>query len=265
MKDRVAITLSATALVVALLGATPFGRAASDSLEQGARKLHGVVAGESSSTPVAANQTRRGPRGPRGPRGFRGARGARGTQGIQGPQGSQGPQGVQGPPGPQGVKGDAGSGELLERTFCTPAWGPCSGTVKEVTSSTPANAPFFMTMDLPAGAYQITAEVVVVADSADPANPSDWRVRCDGKVPGAPVVVGIVGTAAATLGDLVGRTNEATLPIVFGVSSSAPTTVGLRCSRAAGSGAAGPGPNPVVTYAVVHALKVGSFTSSEQS
>jgi hypothetical protein len=43
---------------------------------------------------------------------------------------------------------------------------------------------------------------------------------------------------------------EATLPIIFGVTSPAATTAG---------------PNPVVTYAVVHALRLGSFTSSEQS
>jgi hypothetical protein len=265
MGDRVAITLSAAALVVAVLGATPFGRAAGDSLGEGARKLHGVVAG-ASSTPTATTQMRRGPRGPRGPRGQRGLRGRAGAQGAPGAQGPQGPQGIQGSAGPQGLKGDPGSGELIERTFCTPAWGFCSGTAKEVTSSSPANAPFFMTMELPAGAYQITAEVVVVANSPDPvANPSDWRVRCDAKVPGVPVVVGVAGSAAATLGDLTGNANEATLPIVFGVTSSAPTTVGLRCSRAAGSGATGVGPNPVVTFAVVHALKVGSFTSSEQS
>jgi hypothetical protein len=73
------------------------------------------------------------------------------------------------------------------------------------------------------------------------------------------------GAAAATVGDLAGDVNETTLTITFGMTRAAPTQVGIRCSRAAGSGAGGIGPNPKMVYAVIDAVEVGSVTTSEQT
>lgn len=72
--QRLAVALSATALVVALLGATPLGNAAEKTVK------HVVRAAK------PAHQAR----GPRGPRGYRGPRGFQGPPGIQGPKGDTG-------------------------------------------------------------------------------------------------------------------------------------------------------------------------------
>jgi hypothetical protein len=72
--QRLAVALSAAALVVALLGATPLGNAAEKTVK----------------TVVRVAKPAKQARGPRGPRGYRG------------------PRGFQGPPGVQGDKGDTG-------------------------------------------------------------------------------------------------------------------------------------------------------------
>src|ERR671918_320402 len=110
MRQRTPIVLSATALFVAIFGATPYGEAASNavlaSFAQNAGKLGGfapsktakkntvVVRGangkiDRASLPTTSAQLSRA-----------GAQGAQGAQGPQGPQGPQGEQGIQGPPGP---------------------------------------------------------------------------------------------------------------------------------------------------------------------
>jgi len=78
---RLAVALSAAALVVALLGATPLGNAA----EKTVTKV--VHVGKSSNAA-------RGPRGPRGPRGLRGFQGPPGSKGATGPAGGL-PDGVE--------------------------------------------------------------------------------------------------------------------------------------------------------------------------
>jgi hypothetical protein len=155
---------------------------------------------------------------------------------------------------------------LFESYFCSSEFiGPyvfCNGTTKEITASTRETAPHFLTASLPAGTYGVTADVVVVANSPDPAtNPSDWRVVCEARTVTTP---GTFSDAAATVGDLTGDVNETTLSIYFGVTAPEPRDIGIRCWRAAGSGASGVGPNPRVTYASIDALEVGSFTSSEK-
>jgi hypothetical protein len=72
--QRLAVTLAAAALVVALLGATPLGNAAEKTVK------HVVRAGKSS-------KQARGPRGPRGPRGLRGFQGPPGVKGDRGETG----------------------------------------------------------------------------------------------------------------------------------------------------------------------------------
>jgi hypothetical protein len=72
--QRLAVALAAAALVVALLGATPLGNAAQNTVTKV------VHAGKSS-------KKARGPRGPRGARGPRGFQGPPGVKGDTGPAG----------------------------------------------------------------------------------------------------------------------------------------------------------------------------------
>src|SRR5438552_428757 len=88
MKRSFPIVISITALVVAVLGTTPFGQAAVDGAK---------VAVAPAKVPLQAVGVIK--RGPRGKRGLRGPRGPVGPQGPAGSQGATGPQGVQGPAG----------------------------------------------------------------------------------------------------------------------------------------------------------------------
>jgi hypothetical protein len=72
---RLAVALSAAALLVALLGATPLGNAAQKTVKQVVR------AGKVEKSGARGPRGRRGPRGPRGPRGFQGAPGEKGDPG----------------------------------------------------------------------------------------------------------------------------------------------------------------------------------------
>lgn len=123
---KLPVVLSATALLVALLGITPAGEATSKVIQthfaKNARFLRGKapsVKARRNRIPVAqrngtlhvswfpksmriraaAAQGRAGPQGPAGPPG------PQGPQGGQGPQGPPGPAGGAGPPGPPGVSG----------------------------------------------------------------------------------------------------------------------------------------------------------------
>jgi hypothetical protein len=74
--QRLAVGLSAAALVVALLGATPLGSAA----EKTVKKV--VRAGKAQKSSARGPRGKRGPRGLRGPRGFQGAPGEKGEPGL---------------------------------------------------------------------------------------------------------------------------------------------------------------------------------------
>ena len=74
--QRLAIGLSAAALVVALLGATPLGTAA----EKTVKKV--VRADKAEKSSARGPRGKRGPRGPRGPRGFQGPPGEKGEPGL---------------------------------------------------------------------------------------------------------------------------------------------------------------------------------------
>jgi hypothetical protein len=186
--------------------------------------------------------------------------------GAQGATGAQGPSGPTGPAGAPGAKGDKGdlAAHLFERYFCTPGFGVCLNTTPaEITTSDPAAASYFLRLSLPAGSYMVTAEVGVVAHSPNPdVNPSDWRVQCVARMV-APPSYG--GYASATVGDLTGGVNETTVTATFGTPAAAAGDIGIRCWRTAGSGATGVGPNPQVVYAVLDAVEVGAFATSEQS
>jgi hypothetical protein len=183
---------------------------------------------------------------------LRGPRGARGAQGPAGPQGAGGPQG---PQGQKGDKGDTGPSNAYEAVFCSTLF--CGGSTNaayEITSSTLATAAFFATLsNLPAGDYVVSGQVTIVAAAG-----SDWRVDCQLRVP--LTGPGWAGGATATVGDDFGDQSQVSLPILFGARvASDGTTMGLNCSRSAGSGALGTGGNPLVSYADFIATKVGSL------
>lgn len=189
----------------------------------------------------------RGNRGPQGPRGATGASGPAGPQGATGPQGPQGPQGAQGATGPSNA---------YETGFCSIlACGGSTNPAFPITASSLGGAGWIATLsNLPAGDYVVSGQVEIRA-----ADSSDWRVSCELRAP--LTGPGWSGGASATAGDTPGDAQEASLPILFGAKiTSNGTSLGLRCSRADGAGAAGTGPNPSVTYADFIATKVGSLT-----
>jgi hypothetical protein len=113
MRQRIPIAVSATALVVAVLGATPLGEAASNAVRatfaQNAGKLRGfapsktakkntvVVRGVNGKIDRSSLPLTRGPAGPTGPVGPVGATGATGAQGLKGDKGDKGDTGSPGP------------------------------------------------------------------------------------------------------------------------------------------------------------------------
>lgn len=131
----------------------------------------------------------------------------------------------------------------------------CYETPVTIDQSTPEAAPFFLTMDLPAGSFIVTAEVMVVATSET--DPPDWRVTCEIHTPLGHY--GSVGFASATVGDAAGDSREATIPIVFGARQTVDGEAGLHCWRSAGSGATGTGANPTVAYAEMTAVQVATM------
>ena len=122
---RLAVALSAAALVVALLGATPLGNAAGKKVKQVVRAGEAEKAGS------------RGPRGKRGPRGPRGLRG------------------FQGPPGDKGDPGSPTDG--FEARDTTPV--SITAVTAETATTVIASAP------LPAGKYAFSGQVVLHGDA----------------------------------------------------------------------------------------------------
>ena len=124
MKQRLALALSATALVVALFGTTSIGHAVEAAAAPFAKRAGyasnaGAVNGIKASKQPRAGQlvplgkdgkfpasvaigSPAGSQGPKGDKGEPGARGPAGPKGDPGPKGLTGPQGL---PGPSGVSG----------------------------------------------------------------------------------------------------------------------------------------------------------------
>ena len=118
---RLAVALSAAALLIALLGATPLGNAAQKTVKQVVR----VGKAEKSGA--------RGPRGKRGPRGPRGLRG------------------FQGPPGDKGDPGSPTDG--FEARDTTPV--AITATTADTATTVLVSAP------IPAGKYAFSGQVVL--------------------------------------------------------------------------------------------------------
>ena len=124
-RQRLPVVLSAAALVVAVLSATPNGFAGSAVrvalFAKNAAKVGGIAASKKPKAgkllPLGKNGkfpasvlplSVRGPIGPAGPEGARGPAGSAGPQGAQGTQGLRGFKGTTGPAGPQGTTGVQG-------------------------------------------------------------------------------------------------------------------------------------------------------------
>jgi hypothetical protein len=105
--QRLAVVLSAAALVVALLGATPLGNAAEKTVKK-------VVRAGKAEKPSA-----RGPRGRRGPRG---------------------PHGFQGPPGDKGEPGSPTDGFEVRNSTPVEVTGPAADAATTVLASPPLPA-----------------------------------------------------------------------------------------------------------------------------
>jgi hypothetical protein len=128
--NRISVVLSATALAVALLGTTPFGRAATGALDA-----------VNSANPLALDKKRKkkakpklirgprgahGPQGPQGPAGPAGAPGAKGDAGAPGAAGTPGAAGAPGAPGAKGEKGDGFRwlGAQTDADYCNKIYQP---------------------------------------------------------------------------------------------------------------------------------------------
>jgi hypothetical protein len=128
-RQRLPVVLSAAALLIAVLGATPNGFAAFKGVAKvalfakNAGKVGGIAASKKpkagkllalgkngkfpasvlpATTPSTGPEGARGPAGPAGPQGPQGLQGLKGNKGTTGPAGPIGPGGAQGPPGPPG-------------------------------------------------------------------------------------------------------------------------------------------------------------------
>ena len=136
MRQRLPLVLSASALLVAVFGATPVGHAAGRVIHavppfakragfakfagtaDNAKRLSGhkasrspkagdiPVVGANGKLPASIGAV--GPQGPPGPAGSGSSRGPQGPTGPQGPKGATGPTGASGPQGPPGSQGPQG-------------------------------------------------------------------------------------------------------------------------------------------------------------
>jgi hypothetical protein len=108
VKNRLPVVLSATALVVAVLGVTPIGQATSNSIQTHFARNANFLRGAAPSIKAGKNKIPRANKsgkldrswGAVGARGPAGPAGAAGPAGPAGPAGAAGAAGAQGPPGP---------------------------------------------------------------------------------------------------------------------------------------------------------------------
>jgi hypothetical protein len=187
--QRLAVALSAAALVVALLGTTSLGTAAEKTVEKGVSALRGGKAEKASA------------RGPRGPRGRRGPRGPRGYRGFLGA------------PGEKGERGDPGPSEAHETRSTTPV---------VITGDSESNETVVLTSSaLPAGVYGVTAQVTL-------AGTGYGRVTCQARGPGASGPrLGV--PARLHVGTGIDSVRDGTMTLAFGARLDAGGTLHLAC------------------------------------
>jgi len=214
--QRLPIALSAAALVVALLGATPLGTAAEKTVKKGVSAFQAGKAEKASA---------RGPRGPRGPRGRRGPRGPRGLRGFLGAPGET---------GERGDRGDLGPSNAYEFKWTTPV---------EVTGTTPETATIVAApaTPLPAGKYAVTAQMLLSGFGG--------TTYCRGRAPGPTgPYLGQSGLGEVSSADL-------TLTLVFAADLASGGTVNIACWQLGAIGAdVGPGEIVIVKVGELTAL-----------
>lgn len=166
MKQRLSVILSATALVVAVLGSTPLGEAAGRLVRKvppfAHRADYATLAGTANNAKALGGHK---------PSAFAllGADGklpaALGAAGPAGPKGDAGPAGPKGPKGDAGPQGPAG----LVAAYASAA--PTTGNYKPVDGSVIA------TLTLPAGRYAIFGRVLVGSPTSLP-RPERFYAAC---------------------------------------------------------------------------------------
>jgi hypothetical protein len=104
VKDRLPVVLSATALVVAVLGVTPVGQATSTAIQTHFARNANFLRGKAPSIKAGKNKIPVANKAGKLDRSW-GAVGARGPAGPPGANGAPGPAGAPGPPGPPGPTG----------------------------------------------------------------------------------------------------------------------------------------------------------------
>jgi hypothetical protein len=104
VKNRLPVVLSATALVVAVLGVTPVGQATSNAIQTHFARNANFLRGKAPSIKAGKNKIPTANKAGKLDRSW----GAVGPRGPAGAPGAPGPQGPQGPGGPAGAKGDKG-------------------------------------------------------------------------------------------------------------------------------------------------------------
>jgi hypothetical protein len=137
LRQRLPLVLAATALVIAVFGATPLGHAVQQAvlpkasvgtaqLKPNAVTGAKVKDGSLTAADFGAGQLPGGQPGPQGPRGETGPAGPRGPAGPAGPRG---PEGAQGPAGPAGTNGIGGWQIVISDGVSTAATGFARTTV----------------------------------------------------------------------------------------------------------------------------------------
>ena len=169
MKTKLNTIIAVTALLLAVLGATPMGHAAArlvlpkGSVGGGQLKANAVTSVKVKDGALTAADFKAGqlPAGPKGDKGDVGAPGAKGGQGDPGPQGLKGEPGIAGPkgdPGIAGPKGDPGEKGATGEPGPSDGWdSDFYGTVPTGGSFVPLNGG---PTGIPPGNYLVSGEVV---------------------------------------------------------------------------------------------------------
>ena len=250
MRQRLPLVLSASALLVAVFGATPLGHAAGRVIQavppfakragyakfagtaDNAKRLGGhrasaspiagdiPIVGANGKLPASIGAV--GPQGPPGPAGT--GRGPQGPTGPQGPRGATGATGASGPPGPSGPQGPQGP---VGPTQAYVNYGGPSQTFSPGLTKTMA------TITVPPGSYTLLANVRY----------SQGTVSCS-------------FLAAGTLRQKAGfgsGSAELTMLVIGDLTTATNTVIFLRCSGVLGT--------PYASGAII-ATKVGGITLS---
>jgi hypothetical protein len=191
VRERLAVAISASALLVALLGTTSLGQAARGVARSGANVAKQATGAHVQKSSARGPRGRRGPRGPRGPRGFLGAPGEKGDKGDKGDSASDG----------------------FEARNTTPV--VITGTTSDTESVVLAGP------TLPAGKYAVTVQVVLegVGYSA---------VSCQARGPGpAGARQGLPGILH--IGTGADSVRVGTLPLSFGATLATSGTLQVGC------------------------------------